>query len=149
MMPTNAQSSEAACRAACWPAGSNIVYRGSDAFTEATVRWNAYGSPSYCAAVSPSSAEEVASIVKAANAAKIPSLATGGRHNYGTTLQKLQDGLAIDLSRFNSVTIDKESSTVEIGGGAKLRDVLTPIYEAGYQIRMSPAKVLAATNVRC
>ncbi|KAI3322460.1 FAD-binding domain-containing protein [Xylariaceae sp. AK1471] len=134
-MPTEAQSSStAACRKACWPAQANILYPGSAAFTNATVRWDAYGSPSYCAAVSPSSEEEVASIVKASNAANIPFLATGGRHNFGTTLQKLQNGLAIDLSRLNSVTVDKESSTVTIGGGAKIRDVLKPVSEAGYQI---------------
>ncbi|KAI0972366.1 FAD-binding domain-containing protein [Xylaria arbuscula] len=134
-MPTEAQSSvEASCRKACWPSQSNIHYRGSEAFTNATVRWNAYGSPSYCAAVSPSSEEEVASIVRIANAANIPFLATGGRHNYGTTLKRLQNGLAIDLSKLNDVIIDKSNSTVTIGGGARIRDVLKPVSEAGYQI---------------
>ncbi|KAI0409686.1 FAD-binding domain-containing protein [Xylaria palmicola] len=133
-MPTTAQSSEDACRTASWPAQSSIHYPGSAAFTEATVRWNAYGAPSYCAAVSPSNAEEVASIVKVANAAGIPFLATGGRHHYGTTLQRLQNGLAIDLSRLNVVTVDRSSSTATIGGGAKIRDVLKTVSEAGYQI---------------
>ncbi|GAW11405.1 hypothetical protein ANO14919_007490 [Xylariales sp. No.14919] len=135
-MPTEAQSFEAACRKAPWPAQSEIQYPGSEAFINATARWNAYGSPSYCAAVSPSSEEELASIVKVANAANIPFLATGGRHGYGTTFQKLRNGLAIDLSRLNGVTIDKDKSTVIIGGGAKIRDVLRPVSEAGYQIRM-------------
>ncbi|KAI1120067.1 FAD-binding domain-containing protein [Nemania abortiva] len=133
-MSTKAQSIEAACRNVSWPAGVNIQYPGSSDFTNATARWNAYGAPSYCAAVSPSSEEEVASIVKTANAANIPFIATGGRHHFGTTLQKLQEGLAIDLSRLKNVTIDKESSTVTIGGGAQIRDVLTPVSEAGYQI---------------
>ncbi|KAI0802112.1 FAD-binding domain-containing protein [Xylaria sp. FL0064] len=133
-MQTKTRSLEAACRKANWPSLSDIQYRGSEAFTKATARWNAYGSPSYCAAVSPSSEEENASIVKVAAAASIPFLATGGRHGYGTTLKKLQNGLAIDLSRLNSVTIDKNSSTVTIGGGAKIRDVLKSVSEAGFQI---------------
>ncbi|KAI1275691.1 FAD-binding domain-containing protein [Xylaria sp. FL0933] len=133
-MQTEPRSLEAACRKANWPSLSEIQYRGSEAFTNAAARWNAYGSPSYCAAVSPSSEEEVASIVKVATAANIPFLATGGRHGYGTTLKKLQNGLAIDLSRLNSVTVDKNSSIVTIGGGAKIRDVLKSVSEAGFQI---------------
>lgn len=59
----------------------------------------------------------------------------GGRHNYGTTMSKLQNGLAIDLSRLKQVTIDAEHSTVTIGGGAKIRDVIGPVAQAGFQIR--------------
>ncbi|KAI1810883.1 FAD-binding domain-containing protein [Poronia punctata] len=129
-----ALNTEAACRNACWPAHSKVVFPGSDAFTNATIRWNAYGGPSYCAAVSPGSEEEVASVVTVATAAGIPFLATGGRHNFGTTVQKLQNGLAIDLSRLNKVTVHKDSATVTIGGGAKIRDVVAPVAAAGFQI---------------
>lgn len=80
--------------------------------------------------------------MKAANAAKIPFLATGGRHNYGTTLKKLQNGLAIDLSHFNSVTVDKERATVTVGGGAKIRDVVGPVAAAGFQIRKSSVHLI-------
>ncbi|KAI1169934.1 FAD-binding domain-containing protein [Nemania sp. FL0916] len=125
---------EAICRNADWPPGVTILYSPTTAFTQATARWNAYGAPSYCAAVSPSTEEEVASIVKAANAAAIPFLATGGRHNFGTTLRKLQHGLAIDLSLLNTVTVDKESSTAIVGGGANIQQVLDAVSEAGFVI---------------
>ncbi|KAI0894256.1 FAD-binding domain-containing protein [Annulohypoxylon nitens] len=125
---------EAACRDANWPPGTTILYSPSDAFTNATVRWNAYGGPSYCAAVSPATEEEVASIVKAANATKIPFLATGGRHHYGTTLKKLQNGLAIDLKLLDTVTVDTETATVTVGGGANVQQVLDAVSEAGFMI---------------
>ncbi|KAI1103537.1 FAD-binding domain-containing protein [Jackrogersella minutella] len=127
-------SAEAACRNASWPTDTSILYSSSDAFTDATVRWNAYGGPSYCAAVSPTTEEEVASIVKAANASKIPFLATGGRHHFGTTLKRLQNGLAIDLRRLDAVTVDTESSTVIVGGGANVQQVLDAVSEAGFMI---------------
>ncbi|KAI1752889.1 FAD-binding domain-containing protein [Xylaria castorea] len=127
-------SAEAACRNADWPTGASILYPPTDGFTNATARWNAYGGPSYCAAVSPSTEEEVASIVKAANAATIPFLATGGRHNFGTTLRKLQHGLAIDLRFLNFVTVDTASSTTTIGGGANIQQVLDAVSEAGFMI---------------
>ncbi|KAI1390513.1 uncharacterized protein F4822DRAFT_441886 [Hypoxylon trugodes] len=123
-----------ACRNAPWSPETTIHYEGSDAFTNATKRWNAYGAPKFCAAVTPSNEEELANIVKVANAANIPFLATGGRHHYGTTLSKLQSGLAIDLSRLNQVKVDSDRSAVTVGGGAKIRDVLGPVTEAGYQI---------------
>jgi FAD/FMN-containing dehydrogenase len=75
--------------------------------------------------------------VKVANSAKIPFLATGGRHNFGSTLRTLQNGLAIDLSHLNSVTVDKESSTATIGGGANIQQVLDAVLEAGFMIRTS------------
>ncbi|KAI0437928.1 FAD-binding domain-containing protein [Xylaria telfairii] len=134
MSTVTPSEAEAACRNATWPTDASILYPPTDAFTTATARWNAYGGPSYCAAVSPSSEEEVASVVKAANAAKIPFLATGGRHNFGTSLKRLQNGLAIDLSLLNSVTVDVESSTATVGGGAKIQHVLDAVSEAGFMI---------------
>ncbi|KAI0160701.1 FAD-binding domain-containing protein [Xylariaceae sp. FL1272] len=132
---TRNSSIEAACRNARWPVAVTILYPEDDAaFTKATARWNAYGGPSYCAAVSPSTGDEVASIVKTANAANIPFLATGGRHNYGTTLKSLQGGLAIDLRLMNSVTVDGENSTARIGGGADIQTVLDAVSKAGFMI---------------
>ncbi|KAI1365579.1 FAD-binding domain-containing protein [Xylaria arbuscula] len=126
---------ESACRNARWPTNVTILYAENDAaFTNATVRWNAYGGPSYCAAVSPTTADQVASIVKAVNAANVPFLATGGRHNFGTTLKNLQNGLAIDLSLMNLVTVDAENSTAVIGGGAKIQTVLDAVSKAGFMI---------------
>lgn len=49
-------------------------------------------------------------------------------------MSKLKDGLAIDLSGLRSVAIDETLGTVTMGGGATIRDVLTPVAEAGYQI---------------
>jgi hypothetical protein len=47
-----------------WPVGVTAYYPNSSAFENATVRWNAYGSPNFTSAVSPTTAEEVAEIVR-------------------------------------------------------------------------------------
>ena len=75
--------------------------------------------------------------VKAARKYNVPFLATGGRHGYGTTLSKLRNGLAIDMSHLNEVKIDQTSSTLTVEGGAKIRDVLRPVHDAGFQLRRS------------
>lgn len=72
--------------------------------------------------------------VKSAGSADIPFLAMGGRHAYGTTLSALNDGLAIDLSKLKSVTINNSKGTVTVGGGATIRDVINTVANAGWQI---------------
>ncbi|KAI1391762.1 FAD-binding domain-containing protein [Hypoxylon trugodes] len=117
-----------------WPAGTLVHYPESEAFTNSTARWSIYKAPSFAAVISPPDEESLVSIVKVARAAKIPFLATSGRHGYGTSLSRLQNGLAIDLSKLKSVKIDKDSSTLTIGGGVQNCDVMEPIHEAGYQL---------------
>ncbi|KAI2471392.1 FAD-binding domain-containing protein [Annulohypoxylon bovei var. microspora] len=117
-----------------WPAGTQVCRPGSDEFTNATLRWTVYKPPKFAAAVSPKTEEEVVEIVKAARAANIPFLATGGRHGYGTTLGKLDGGLAIDLSQMKTIKIDKDSGTAVIGPGITIDDVINPIEEAGYEL---------------
>ncbi|ETS74975.1 hypothetical protein PFICI_13459 [Pestalotiopsis fici W106-1] len=131
-MSTNESSSQGQGQ---WqPAGIDVLQPNSEGFGAATTRWNAYGAPVFAKATVPGSAAEVAEIVKAARASEIPFLAMGGRHGYGHTFSQLQGGLAIDLRHLNSVAIDKTQETVTIGGGAKIRDVINPVADAGFQI---------------
>ncbi|KAI1459593.1 FAD-binding domain-containing protein [Annulohypoxylon moriforme] len=117
-----------------WPAGTQVLHPGSDEFTDATLRWTIYKPPRFNAAVRPKNEEDVAKIVKAARAANIPFLATGGRHGYGTTLGKLDSGLAIDLSQMNTFDVDKATGILVVGPGVKLEDVTGPVEEAGYEL---------------
>lgn len=134
-MFTAAVAMSSPCDGAKWPPqGVTVLEPTSPAFANATLRWNGYGAPTFNRAITPTSAAEVAAIVKGAVAANVPFLAMGGRHGYGTTFSQLDDGLAIDLSHLNGVTIDKAAGTVRIEGGAKIRDVLTPVAAAGFQI---------------
>ncbi|OTB09812.1 hypothetical protein K445DRAFT_323594 [Daldinia sp. EC12] len=117
-----------------WPHGTAIHYPGSQEFEAATLRWSVYEAPTFAAAVTPSDEEEIAKIVKVARAANVPFLATGGRHGYGTSLGKLQDGLAIDLSKMKSIDIDKGAGTVTVGAGVQIGEAIRPVYEAGYEL---------------
>lgn len=75
----------------------------------------------------------------------IPFLGTGGRHGYSTTLGNLQGGLAIDLSKLKSITIDKRAATVTIGPGVRFEDIFEPLFQAGYMLRRWPY----CTNLTC
>lgn len=63
---------------------------------------------------------------------------TGKRHGYTTTLRGLKDGLAIDLSRMNSINVNAAAETVTIGPGVTAGDIFDPLYNAGFEIRTYP-----------
>ncbi|OTA97950.1 hypothetical protein M434DRAFT_391560 [Hypoxylon sp. CO27-5] len=117
-----------------WPADIQVYQPGSDDFTNTILRWSIYEAPKFIASVTPKSEEEVVKIIKVAKASNIPFLATGGRHGYGTTLGKLNGGLAIDLTQINTVDVDKVAGTVTVGAGTKLGDITGPIEEAGFEL---------------
>ncbi|OTA99601.1 hypothetical protein M426DRAFT_254280 [Hypoxylon sp. CI-4A] len=117
-----------------WPSGTSVHYPGSQGFTSATARWSSYAAPGFAAVVTPSDEAEVSRIVKAARSAGIPFLATSGRHGYGTSLGKFQNGLAIDLSQLKAIDINKEASTITLGAGVRIGEAGGPIHDAGYQL---------------
>ncbi|KAH9904840.1 FAD-binding domain-containing protein [Xylariomycetidae sp. FL2044] len=117
-----------------WPVGVKVLTPASDAYHNATVRWSLYGAPSFKAAITPSTEEELASVVKIAGEAKVPFLATSGRHGYVTTLKELRDGLAIDLSRMKSIAIDKDAATLTIGAGVQIGDIMSLVEDAGFML---------------
>ncbi|KAL2862192.1 FAD-binding oxidoreductase [Aspergillus lucknowensis] len=117
-----------------WDAETTINFPNTTGFDEATERWNTLDQPTFRMAITPAVEEDVARAVRIAKAWKLPFLATGGRHSSTTTLGKLQNGLAIDLSALNSVQVDADSETLTVGGGAVFGDIPGPVYEAGFQM---------------
>ncbi|KAK0647384.1 FAD-linked oxidoreductase azaL [Lasiodiplodia hormozganensis] len=111
--------------------GSEVVVNPTDL----TERWNAYDPPTYSVGVKPATTEDVSIIVKYASNNSIPFLGTGGGHGYSTTTSALQNGLDIDLSGFNTVSVDDSASKMTIGGGVRFRDILDPVYAAGKEIQ--------------
>ena len=74
----------------------------------------------------------------------VPFLATGGGHGFSTTLGGIQDGIEVDLSFFRNVTVDKDSSTMTIGGATLFRDTFEPLSAAGKEISMSISTLATA-----
>ena len=64
-------------------------------------------------------------------------LATGGGHGTTVTLGNLKQGLEIDFSDFNTVNLDAKNNLITIGGGTIFSDVISPLYNAGKEMRES------------
>ncbi|CAH0021155.1 unnamed protein product [Clonostachys rhizophaga] len=118
-----------------WHRDTILSFPGSPAFYNATLRWTPSASPQYFAAISPANEADVAKAVRLASNAGIPFLAQGGRHGIAAQLNTLRNGLAIDLSKLNSVSVNRRAATANIGGGARFRDIFGPVGDAGFHLQ--------------
>ncbi|ORY71928.1 uncharacterized protein BCR38DRAFT_480404 [Pseudomassariella vexata] len=130
-----------------WAANTTISFPSSTEFFDATERWTIFRSPTYRAAISPGTEEDVIKAVKLATSLKIPFLVTGHHHEYTTTLGNLRNGIAIDLSHFIFIELDVAAETVTIGPGVTAGDVFDPLYEAGFEIQTGSASCPALIGV--
>lgn len=117
-----------------WSANTTLSFPGSDTFFNATERWSIANQPTYFAAISPATEQDVAQAVKIAVQNKVPFLATGGRHGRTNTLGELQQGLAIDLSQLTAFSADTENSTVTLGGAAVIGQFQDRMFDAGLML---------------
>ncbi|KEY66080.1 hypothetical protein S7711_08897 [Stachybotrys chartarum IBT 7711] len=118
-----------------WHSDTEVSFpEDGDAFVNATLRWSSYATPSYVAAIAPANEDDVAQAVLLARQNNLNFLATGGRHGYTSTYGRLRNGLAIDLSKLNSVSVDRDDATLTIGGGTIARQILGPVAEAGFEL---------------
>ncbi|KAI0147261.1 Glucooligosaccharide oxidase [Xylariaceae sp. FL1272] len=130
-----------------WPTGTSIAFPGSEEYSSATERWTIHAPPSYALAISPSSEDAVAQAVKLAVANNVPFLATGGRHGYSTTFGKLHNGLAIDLSKLDTIDVDVKAATLTIGPGTKIGDIIGPLYKEGLEIQTGSCSCVSMIGV--
>src|SRR6478752_3489962 len=57
----------------------------------------------------------------------------GGGHN-GGGLGSVDDGLVIDLSQMNDISVDAAAKIARVGGGALLKDLLEATHQAGLTV---------------
>jgi FAD/FMN-containing dehydrogenase len=71
-------------------------------------------------------------------------LAVRGRGHNGAGLASVDDGLVIDLSSMDEVTVDPSARMVRVQGGAKFGQVDRATYEHGFAV---PAGIISTTGV--
>ncbi|KAH7302935.1 hypothetical protein B0I35DRAFT_365798 [Stachybotrys elegans] len=106
-----------------------------DEYFKATERWSIYQAPTYSAAVTPATEEDVATIIRLSRQHNFNFLATGSRHGYNRHLDDLNEGVALDLSALNTIIVDREARQLTAGAGVILRDLYGPLSDAGLQIQ--------------
>ncbi|CAK1363564.1 Bifunctional solanapyrone synthase [Cercospora beticola] len=79
--------------------------------------------------VLPTTAQDVAAVVKAAKKAQCPFAVKGGGHTFFAGANSIQDGISIDLQQLNQVTVNKDGSA-SIGPGnrwGRVYETLDPL----------------------
>ncbi|EEA25174.1 hypothetical protein TMatcc_006604 [Talaromyces marneffei ATCC 18224] len=115
--------------------GAEVFYPSAANWSEVTPRWSTNDAPTFFAAIKPNTTGDVQKIVRYASKKKIPFLGVGGGHGFTTTLGELKNGLEIDLSLFNTVSVDGPNNRLTIGGSVTFGDILDPVYAAGKEIQ--------------
>ncbi|KAL4762202.1 uncharacterized protein BDW70DRAFT_149631 [Aspergillus foveolatus] len=98
---------------------AQILDASEPGFKEITPRWTQYRPPTYYGAIIPATEADVQHIVRTSVEHHIPFLVTEGGHGLTTTLGQFS-GMAIELSQFNTVKLDRETGQITLGVGATL-----------------------------
>jgi FAD/FMN-containing dehydrogenase len=120
-----------------------VVEREDSGYDEARALYNAMIDKRPAAIAYCVDDADVASAIDFARERGLRLAVRGGGHN-GAGLASVDDGLVIDLSSMNEITVDPSSRMVRVQGGAKLGEVDRATYEHGFAV---PAGIIATTGV--
>jgi alkyldihydroxyacetonephosphate synthase len=90
------------------------------------------------AVVQPGTTDEVAAVVRGANRTGTPLFPVGGASNLTNDTTTRPPGIAVDLSRLNSVQWEEESLTVTVGAGAVCQMVEEQLARHSYTLGNLP-----------
>lgn len=77
---------------------------------------------------------------------KIGFLAQGGRHGYAPELQKIQNGILINLEQLDHVRLDSTTGIATVGGGTVYSQVIDAVYAAGREMSTGAVTFFSASK---
>ncbi|GAP88449.1 putative 6-hydroxy-D-nicotine oxidase [Rosellinia necatrix] len=111
---------------------SSLIFGpSSDAYSEATDRWNTYSKPDIQVVVEVGQESDIAQVVKYCNQNSIDFLAYSRGHGMSTTVARMK-GIEINLSKLTNITIRPDKKTALLQGGAYADLILGALGEIGY-----------------
>ncbi len=120
-----------------------VVERGDAGYDEARALYNAMIDKRPAAIAYCLDEDDVAAAVRFGVAEGLPIAVRCGGHN-GGGLGSVDDGLVIDLSAMNAVTVDAGAKLARVGGGTLLKDLLEATHQHGLTV---PVGIIGTTGV--
>jgi len=120
-----------------------VIGPGEDGYDDARRLWNAQHDRRPAVIAQVRTAEDVSAAVRFGVARGLEIAVRGGSHSMSGA-SSVDDGLMIDLSRMNEITVDPEARRARVGGGALLRDLDAATQAHGLAV---PAGMVSHTGV--
>src|SRR4051812_6812194 len=120
-----------------------VVERGDATYEEARALYNAMIDKRPAAIAYCVDTADVAAAVKFANENGVRIAVRSGGHN-GAGLGSVDDGLVIDVSEIDDVTVDAAAKLVRVGGGALLSKLVEITHQSGLTV---PVGIIGTTGV--
>jgi hypothetical protein len=103
-------------------------------------------SPDYGVVVEVATEADVQATVAFANRYNIPFLAVSGTHGWPSSLEKLSDGIQINLRKLNTTVLSPGGKTAHVGGGTLQYEITRSLFALGkYAGKTCPFSL----NVHC
>jgi FAD/FMN-containing dehydrogenase len=99
-----------------------LLYPRDEGWDDAVRIWNGMVTKAPALAIQPASTADVAAIVRFARDHRLLISVKGGGHNIGGTAIS-ENGLLLDLSQMNDVSVDAARKLAQVGPGCRLKDV--------------------------
>ncbi|KAJ7167485.1 FAD-binding domain-containing protein [Mycena filopes] len=112
---------------------ANVYYPNSTEYTLAIEHWLISSIEQPQCVVEPSSAQDIAAVLKTVKATKTPFAVKGGGHTSNVGFSSTT-GVHISLAQFNYTKLDASATTVAIGGGTKWISVYTTLDGTGFNV---------------
>ncbi len=120
-----------------------VVERGAEGYDEARALYNAMIDKRPAAIVYCVDEADVAAAIGIARQRSLPLAVRCGGHN-GGGLGSVDDGIVVDLSEMNEISVEPVARMVKVQGGAKLGAVDVATHEHGLAV---PAGIISTTGV--
>jgi hypothetical protein len=120
-----------------------VVERGDAEYDEARALYNAMIDKRPVAIAYCAGEADVSETIRFARKEGLPIAVRCGGHN-GGGLGSVDDGIVVDLSQMNAITVEPRANVVHVQGGALLRDLVAATHEHGLTV---PVGVIGTTGV--
>ncbi|KAI5866018.1 hypothetical protein GGS23DRAFT_364536 [Durotheca rogersii] len=130
-----------------WPGliATSVINETSSKFASKVARWSSYEAPTFDFVFIPETEAELSAGLQYLTSQNIPFLTKSGGHGYSTTLRQIQDGVLINMEKFNYSRVD-DDFTATIGTGATFNDMVYTIGTAGRETTVGSCPCVGVTG---